>query len=218
LGWLRETRCRRYWAILNDFDRDLNTNDCRCIRYIDDFIILGPSAKAVNAKLAKARKILAAHNMLLETAKSDSAAIPIDQGLEFLGIEICPGIFRPDARARARLLERVDDDIKKSLSAMKGIEHGNRLDQQQSLIFTLRRIEGRLNGWRKHYWFCNDYQCFFNLNAKIGNRIQSYLGRYSDLRSKHVDREQRQLLGLTDLTSSDRAPFNYPTKRKVIPV
>jgi hypothetical protein len=202
--------------ILNDFDKQLNANDCRCVRYIDDFIILGPTAKAVNANLAKAKKLLAVHGMSLESTKSDDAAVPIDKGIEFLGIEICPGIFRPDARARARLLERVEDDIKKSLTAMRGVEHGNKLDQQHSLIFTLRRIEGRLNGWRKHYWFCNDFQCFFNLNAKVGILIQSYLGQYSELRSKLGDREKRQLLGLTDLTFSDREPFNYPAKRKVI--
>ena len=46
--------------ILANFDRQMNEGDCRCIRYIDDFIILGPSAAAVMARLRRARTILKA--------------------------------------------------------------------------------------------------------------------------------------------------------------
>ena len=34
--------------ILADFDRVMNEGDCRCVRYIDDFIILAPSKKAAS--------------------------------------------------------------------------------------------------------------------------------------------------------------------------
>ena len=44
--------------VLSNFDRITNSEDCRCIRYIDDFLIIGPSERAVNAKLRKAIGVL----------------------------------------------------------------------------------------------------------------------------------------------------------------
>lgn len=201
--------------ILRDFDVELNSKDCRCVRYIDDFIILGPSAKAVNANLARAKEKLHAFKMTLQEGKSDASAIPIERGMSFLGIQICPGIIRPDGAARRRLLERVDADLHDSLRAMRSLKNGGLMDQQQALIFALRRVEGRLNGWRKHYWFCNDREFFGNLNKSLDGRIQAYLGQYRDLRAEMTDDRQRQLLGLTDLRLSDRAPFRYPGNLKV---
>ena len=38
--------------ILADFDQRMNDGECRCLRYIDDFIVLGPSSAAVMARHA----------------------------------------------------------------------------------------------------------------------------------------------------------------------
>lgn len=43
---------------LSKFDLEMNRGDCRCIRYIDDFIILAPSAKAANTRLRMALRLL----------------------------------------------------------------------------------------------------------------------------------------------------------------
>ena len=43
--------------ILHSFDRAMNEGDCRCVRYIDDFIILAPTRKAALARMQKAPAI-----------------------------------------------------------------------------------------------------------------------------------------------------------------
>src|SRR4051812_47008476 len=49
--------------ILAAFDKQMNEGDCRCIRYIDDFIVLDPSGKAVMARTRLAKQILGALGM-----------------------------------------------------------------------------------------------------------------------------------------------------------
>lgn len=44
--------------VLAHFDQVMNEGDCRCIRYIDDIIILAPTERAANARLRKAKRLL----------------------------------------------------------------------------------------------------------------------------------------------------------------
>ena len=77
--------------ILANFDRVMNEGDCRCVRYIDDFIILAPSERAANARLRKATTLLKGLGMELSREKSSSGAQSIRGGFDFLGINISPG-------------------------------------------------------------------------------------------------------------------------------
>jgi RNA-directed DNA polymerase len=56
--------------VLADFDKQMNAGDCQCIRYIDDFIILGPSEKAVMARLRFAERLLATLGMAFAKDKT----------------------------------------------------------------------------------------------------------------------------------------------------
>ena len=49
--------------LLSDFDIAMNQRDIVCLRYIDDFIILGPTQKAVNAAFKRALKLLSVHGL-----------------------------------------------------------------------------------------------------------------------------------------------------------
>lgn len=51
--------------LLYEFDRKMNEGDCHCIRYIDDFMVLGPTEKAVNARFRLAKRMLADLSMKL---------------------------------------------------------------------------------------------------------------------------------------------------------
>jgi retron-type reverse transcriptase len=81
--------------ILADFDREMNDGDCACIRYIDDFLILATSEKAGNARLKKATRLLEKLGMSLSPEKSSKGVRPLNDGIEFLGIQICPGVHPP---------------------------------------------------------------------------------------------------------------------------
>lgn len=156
---------------LAHFDQMMNEGDCRCIRYIDDFIIMAPSQKAGNARLAKAIKLLKELGMELSPEKSSSGAISIEAGFDFLGITICPGLIRPSDKSRRRFLASVEHVFDETKKAMNGLKSGNALGRDQSLVATFKRVDGMLDGWGKHYWFCNDGQTFSNLDRQIDNYI-----------------------------------------------
>jgi RNA-directed DNA polymerase len=196
--------------LLAAFDESMNEGDCRCIRYIDDFVILAPTKKAADARLRKAKKLLEEFDMVLAPDKSDKQGLEISNGIEFLGIEISPGFVRPAKKARTKFLHSINTQLETSSSAIIGLRHGNKLDPKLALIATLKRIDGMIDGWGKHYWFCNDRQLFTSIDQKVRMAIKAYLGTYADTRARLPDANEHQPLGLTNLGEMDRAPFVYP--------
>lgn len=195
---------------LAEFDRIMNEGDCRCIRYIDDFIIMAPTHKAANARLAKAVKLLAALQMELSPEKSSKGGMPITNGFDFLGITICPGLIRPSEKAQSRFVEAVAKSFTEAEKAMVGMKNGHALERDRSLVATLKRVDGMTDGWGKHYWFCNDGTAFANLDRQISERIAAFLGCYRATREAIVPAKRMQLLGLAELTAQKREPFSYP--------
>lgn len=195
---------------LADFDRIMNDGDCRCIRYIDDFIIMAPNEKAANARLRKAKDLLSALSMNLSPEKSAKGGTPIANGFDFLGITISPGLIRPSDKAQDRFVASVSKAFAESQKAMIGLKNGHTLDRNRSLIATLKRVDGMIDGWGKHYWFCNDGQILRNLDSRIAEYVRGFLGHYRDVRDEIPNAKWTSLLGLSELTQIKREPFSYP--------
>ncbi len=152
---------------LSGFDVAMNSDGCVCLRYIDDILILGPSEKLVNEKLARAITMLKDLGLELAAEKSHKTAQPLENGFEYLGIQICPGIIGPAKKARTKFLATLKTDAADSLlKQMRAYQKTRQFDRQKSVIYTLKRIEGRAYAWRKQYWFCQDKDCFEHLNRK----------------------------------------------------
>ena len=196
--------------ILASFDKKMNAGDCRCIRYIDDFIILAPTKKAANAKLKLAISLLENLGMTLSPEKSSKAAQPLADGIEFLGIEIVPGLVRPAKKARSKFLTSVRLSLDASISAIAAMKQGKALDNKLALVATLKRVDGTIQGWGKHYWFCNDRQVFSAIDDKIKAEVARYLGAYTSIRMELPVDKQHLPLGLSSLSFFERSPFHYP--------
>jgi hypothetical protein len=196
---------------LAHFDKVMNEGDCRCIRYIDDFIIMAPTQKAANARLRKAKELLSELGMELSPEKSSKGGAPITDGFDFLGISISPGIIRPSNKARSRFLESISTAFADSEKAMVGLKNGKVLDRDRSLIATLKRVDGMIDGWGKHYWFCNDGQSLRTLDDQIGDCVRSFLGTYRTVREAISPTARTSLLGLSELGQIKREPFAYPS-------
>jgi hypothetical protein len=97
-----------------------------------------------------------------------------------------------------------------SLKTMRGIEHGQPFERASSLSSTLKRVDGIIDGWGKHYWFCNDRQAFDNLDQKIGKFIGHYLGEYRAIRADTAAASRQRILGVSELRHIPREPFAYP--------
>jgi len=204
--------------ILARFDAEMNEGDCRCIRYIDDFIILAPSARAANARLRNATRLLGNLGMRLSPEKTLNGARNIAEGIEFLGISIAPGLIRPTTKAQTRFIQSIKNTLEESRKSFIGLKHGQPMRQSQSLISTLKRVDGIINGWGKHYWFCNDGQLLRNLDQKVSSLIRDFLGIYKNTRSVLPSSNKNQLLGISELAALDREPFLYPKSRRIDPL
>jgi len=176
---------------LCDFDRIMNEGDCRCIRYIDDFIILAPTKRAADARLRKATELLKSMSMSLAPEKSSKGAVNIREGFDFLGITICPGLIRPSEKSRKRFIDSVSATLEASKKAMLSSKTGGPLDTPNSLISCLKRLQGMIDGWGKHYWFCNDKQVLSTMDELISKSVRDLIGTYAAVReavppSKHM--------------------------------
>lgn len=196
--------------ILHDFDRQMNEGDCRCLRYIDDFIILAPTEKATNARLRRAIKILEDLGMSLSPDKSSGGAKSIVGSFEFLGIELSNGLIRPSRSAQERLIAKVKGELDGSVANFRKLNSGQMVEKSRSLIGTLKRVDGIVQGWGKHYRFCNDEQCFANLDDEIAKLMKEYLGAYASIRRSYDVHGGRLLFGLEQLAFIDRKPFIWP--------
>ncbi|RFB78806.1 reverse transcriptase domain-containing protein [Methylovirgula sp. 4M-Z18] len=197
--------------VLAEFDQKMNEGDCRCIRYIDDIVILAPTMKAANARLARAEKLLAELGMTLSPEKTLKGGISVRDGFDFLGINFCPGAIRPSQKAQKKFLTSIDTLLKngkKSFNLMKGGKHSVR---PETLLGTLKKLDAMIDGWGKHYWFCNDDQIWRNIDAKISEMIGQFLGLYRDVRERSAPELQMGLLGISELIRIEREPFSYPS-------
>ena len=200
--------------ILADFDQQMNEGLCACIRYVDDFIIFGPSAKAVSRRLRKAQSLLSTLGMQLSPEKSSSGAVPVDDGFEFLGITVCPGLIRPSNRAQRTLLAKIEEILEDGKRALVELREAHHLQREKSLVAILRRVDSTITGWGKHYRFCNDGQVFDALDRRIWTCVRHYLGCYSDVRNDLGEELRPLALGIGQLRLFERVPLLYPKTPK----
>ncbi len=200
-------------VILHDFDRIMNEGDCRCIRYIDDFIVLAPTRRAAAARMRVAARHLAGLGMSLSPEKTHAEPRGVADGFEFLGIELRNGLIRPSPKAQQRLITSIGETLDDSAAAFRARRRGTALLKSQSLLGTLRRVDGAIQGWGRHYRFCNDEVAFEALDAAVTRLIRGYLGAYAGEREASCDDGRRTLLGIESLATMQRTPFPWPAKR-----
>lgn len=197
--------------LLHKFDQAMNAGDCHCKRYIDDFIILAPSPGAANARLRMAKRLLAEHGMELSSAKSHSDAIDVTRhSFEFLGIELSNGLLRPTRKAQERLIANVEAELSRSAKAFDAYRRSGQLDRDLSLVATLRRVDGVVHGWGKHYRFCNDERFFTGVDDRVDELLTAYVGRYASARERGSPSGRRRLLGVQQLGQMERQAFRWP--------
>jgi RNA-directed DNA polymerase len=201
-------------VILSDFDRIMNEGDCRCIRYIDDFIVLAPTRKAAAARMRLAKRLLAGLGMSLSPEKTHTEPRGVADGFEFLGIDLRNGLIRPSAKSQQKFITSVGETLGNGTTAFRAFRRGEPLPKAQSLLGTLRRVDGAIQGWGRHYRFCNDEAAFAALDTAVERLIRDYLGIYSDERKAADVDGRRSLLGIESLAGMQRDPFVWPAKRR----
>jgi RNA-directed DNA polymerase len=183
---------------LYDFDQELNkSTNIRCFRYIDDFIILAPTKEAADAHFKKALAIL--KQLGLTVSKDKTIEANAAHGFEFLGIEIVNGFIRPSKESRKRLMDSIESILSESKGQFNSYLTTRSLDSRYALINTLKKISGVMQGWGKHYWFCNDANCLDVMNTHVSKLIREYLRSYAQALKVSGNADGSRLMGLEPL-------------------
>lgn len=96
----------------------MNVGNEVCIRYIDDFVIVGKTEKEVSQGFRKAKAILqriglTAYSPLTHPMKASQGEVI--KGFDFVGCFINPTLTLPSVSARKSLADKIDTEIRQGL-------------------------------------------------------------------------------------------------------
>lgn len=200
--------------LLEGFDRQLNGRGIICLRYIDDFLILGAKRRNVVAAFDRAKMLLAelgltAYDPLIRPDKAEMGEVK--KGLEFLGCDISLGFVRPNNESRRKLLTTIEGLFQSSVKLM-----GNPVFltiEGHTVAETLIEANHVLRGWGNQYSFCNDRGLLKDLDSRIDILISYYLQKYHEFSEKFKragnPADHRRLLGVHLLVDSKFAPVTH---------
>jgi hypothetical protein len=152
-------------ALLREFDEQMNGRGIVCLRYVDDFLLLGPRPAHVHKAFASASRILAGLGLRAydpETEPEKAALGHVAGGVEWLGCAIKRGQVQPSRRSRRALVARVERILAESERTVGGASSA------------LAAVEEVLEGFRGAYAFCATKEVFAALDAQIGRRVERY--------------------------------------------
>jgi retron-type reverse transcriptase len=200
--------------LLYEFDSEMNSGICTCIRYVDDFIILAPDRAVAEHQFCRGLQLLKEHGL---TVNEKTVRTDVKRPFTFLGIDLSNGAIRPSEKSRKRLLTRIEEVLEDGVRACRSHKKTGRMDQSASLVRTLYEVRGIVTGWGKHYSFCNETNIFAQLDEAIDKRVGSYLGAYRDARKGTDRRGSRHLIGVPLLEDFVSDPFVWKTMRVTTP-
>ncbi|MEQ8408080.1 MAG: reverse transcriptase/maturase family protein [Gammaproteobacteria bacterium] len=198
--------------LLWEFDRATNSEDVMCLRYIDDFLILGPSKSAVKTKLRAGKKILTKLGMEIydHSTHPDKASLGLSSdGFEFLGCNVDKNMIFPVRNRVRHLIASIRKLVDFSLIAMNSTKHDRPLNKR-SYVETLDTIHNTARAWGNHYQFCNNKLLFTHVDKNISDEINRLTAGYLDALADidYDDFEQRRrILGVHLLADSKYDPI-----------
>lgn len=196
--------------VLNEFDEEMNSNDCVCLRYIDDFIILGKSESEVKVSF----KIAQAHLKTLGLTAYDPFKYPLksefgkaEKGTDFLGCKIQRGSITPAKKSRKRIIEKVDEILKEGIKKLPHVDSSTH--RRWSFIGILDNVSNTLRGWGNQYSFCNNTKVIKQLDKVIDEKLIKFFKEYSKIREKLAKDPAniRRLVGVHLLIDSKYDPI-----------
>jgi RNA-directed DNA polymerase len=191
-------------VVLDEFDHEMNSNGIRCIRFVDDFLLLGPSESTVMAAFEKALGLLAALKMTAYDPRTDSEKAncgPTTHPINFLGCMVERGLVQPNRRARVRIVELIRGLFEESARSFTAPVEC--YERKLSVARTLQRVAGTLRGWRDAFAFCqNADQVFAAIDSKVDAELRSYLQNFERSFTQAPENQARLLAGIPRI--SDR--------------
>lgn len=197
---------------LYEFDLKMNSKGITCLRYIDDFLLLGQNSQAVDSAFKVARKEL---NELSLDAYCPSAAPekasrgPATKGIDFLGCTISPGLVQPSRKTRSKFRERVRSDLEVSIRMMKAGAKGGITNSLGTYSGALQNLDRVILGWGKAFSFCHtSAQWAHSIDNDISEALKQFEREISQLLNASDQVTQRRIRGVR-LLSEVNSQQNY---------
>lgn len=189
-------------VVLRDFDRCLNERNITTIRYIDDFVILGQSEKAVRGAFCSAINILKALDMTAykpdeHTDKSKVGAVA--DGFDFLGCSIKANGVMPSKTAKHNFLRDIRHTLNVGGQAIQNFGTAdNKRRAEETFVQVLARVDRKIRGWGDAFSFANDRLPFHQLDDKISQLLKEFFERHRSnfIKSTDFDDKKRRALGV----------------------
>ena len=212
--------------LLQEFDLNFNDRGMVCVRFIDDFVLLGET----EAKVQKAFKSAQAHLSKLglrchdpyaaETDAKKAERGPVSGGFDFLGYRIEPGLYQPSAKARQKVLAEVDKHIRMGRRGITDcIRKADSFENRQRYAQTHDAIDRMLKGWGNAFAYTNSTSTMSDLDKKIDEKLETFRKWFAN-EVRSLDREQKRRAGgvclLVDVKakSLDELPFAMNGEKK----
>lgn len=203
--------------LLREFDKKMNGRDIVCVRYIDDFVLLGSSPSALTKAFANAQAELSRFAMTAydPAANSEKASLgKVNEGFQFLGCHIKPGLVQPCRSARQNVLQAVDEVLDKGRKSLKraATMSGPRVPKQR-YAQTMVEIDHILRGWGHAFAFCNGRSVFRDLDRAIDQKCLSFLRWTNKLCQDQTPEVKRRIAGvflLSDTALVQQADVAHP--------
>lgn len=186
--------------LLRKFDAKLNSRGIVCVRYIDDFLLLGPSPSALDKAFESAREELAQFGMIAydpDATPEKASRGKVSEGFQFLGCYIKPGLVQPSRPARQRLLQAVDEVLDKGRKSLKrAAKIAGPMVPKQRYAQTLVEIDRILRGWGHAFAFCNGRNAFRDLDRAIDQKCLGFRRWTNKLCQDQTPEVKRRVMGV----------------------
>jgi hypothetical protein len=196
---------------LREFDRLMQGRGIRCIRYVDDFILLGSSETKVRAAFKSAQAHLKTLGLATYepgdgTGKANAGRTA--EGFTFLGCQISGSLIAPAQGARASLLADIDEALADAKGKIaKALRAGSGRDRGNGAAEARMTVAKTVKGWGEAFAFCNADAVRQQLDRDIAARIDRF-ERWVEQKVRGLDADQRmRALGVTRLKDLKKKPL-----------
>lgn len=198
--------------VLRKFDAQLNERNIVCVRYIDDFLILGPNAKAANKALQSGLRTLKTLNLEAYAPDDGSEkawAGNLANGFDFLGYRVARGLNPPSEASRKKLLANIAAEIaegKKWISrAIQCAEPETK--RRQCYIQTLSQVDGILRGWAGAFQHTKSLHSLAELDRRIDIQLAEFDRWFGEALQRRSADIYRRATGIRLLGDSQPVPL-----------
>lgn len=193
---------------LRAFDEEFNQKGITCVRYIDDFILLGRQRAAVEKAFDKAREHLAGMNMSIYRPddRPDKAFFgSIDSHFEFLGYKLVPGLYPPAPKNRDQIIKSVSEELECGKQNILQVIHRDGKGRPMQLYAqTLVVVDKLLRAWSGSFRASKCIKSANEIDDKVNDLISGFIAFYRKTVSERSKMDRRRALGVHVLADDIR--------------